>query len=153
MNLVQEWLNLRCGWSATALCHHCFAEKETFFQSPSVLEQQPRRSLESFRQQCAAHANQCSFLPGYFKNHILVGNLYVWVSCVFGGSSGFILDLQGFAPTMLRWCSLHSINLGVLIFACGGCFELLLREASLVMFGMCFPNKSRPCQYNRNCVL
>ena len=92
--MVQEWLNLRCGWSATALCHHCFAEKETFFQSPSVLEQQPRRSLESFRQQCAAHANQCSFLPGYpvinpahtpfWKSHFGWKSIRMGLLCVWG---------------------------------------------------------------------
>ena len=44
-------------------------------RSPSVLEQQPRRTLESFREQCAAQANQRSFLPGYLAGY----NLCVWV--------------------------------------------------------------------------
>ena len=40
-----------------------------------------------------------------------------------------MLAIMGFESSMLRWCSLHSLNLGPIIWACGGAFELLLQEA------------------------
>ena len=44
-------------------------------------------------------------------------------------SRGHMLSLIGFHVCMLRWCSLHQLNLGPLVWSCGACLELLLKEA------------------------
>ena len=45
---------------------------------------------------------------------------------------GWLLHLMGFNVGMIRWCSLHTLNLGPLIWACGGALELLMEKALLV---------------------
>ena len=41
---------------------------------------------------------------------------------------GWILSISAFHVTMVRWCSLHQLNLGPLVWACGACLELLCKQ-------------------------
>ena len=41
---------------------------------------------------------------------------------------GFILDLYGFKGSMLKWCSLHTLNLGPMVWSCAGAIEMLLAK-------------------------
>ena len=49
-----------------------------------------------------------------------------------------MLRMMGFDNCMMRWCSLHSLNLGPLVWACGACLELLLQQAIRLIMGLGF---------------
>ena len=42
---------------------------------------------------------------------------------------GVIPEILGWRPTMLRWCSLHTVNLGIMLWAGAGCLDLLMSKA------------------------
>ena len=42
---------------------------------------------------------------------------------------GYLLDLPGFSPRFLRWCSLHTVNLGAMVWIGAGALEMLMTKA------------------------
>ena len=58
----KEWLNMRVGWAATEICHHCHVRKDAFLETPSQLGSKPRRSPESFRDECLHPGNKSPLL-------------------------------------------------------------------------------------------
>ena len=42
---------------------------------------------------------------------------------------GYLLDLPGFSPRFLRWCSLHTLNLGAMVWIGAGALEMLMAKA------------------------
>ena len=41
-----------------------------------------------------------------------------------------MLDVVGFHPHMIRWCSLHTVNLGPLIWTAAGAMVILMEKAT-----------------------
>ena len=63
--------------------------------------------------------------------------------------AGHVVNLFGFHVTMIRWCSLHTLNLGPMVWSAGGALELCAEWAS----GLCslvFPLISKNDCYHLN---
>lgn len=58
--------------------------------------------------------------------------MIVWVSCVHV-LLGHLCNVIGFSHRMLRWCSLHCLNLGVDLWAGASAFEMLLADQDLAV--------------------
>lgn len=40
---------MSCGWNSKFLCHHCFVEKSSYLETPSKLQDRPRRDANTFK--------------------------------------------------------------------------------------------------------
>ncbi|CAE7463652.1 unnamed protein product [Symbiodinium sp. CCMP2592] len=95
----KEWLGLTTGWSSTQLCHHCRVTHKVFAVAPSLLAELPRRTLDEIRDQCTHR-----------------------------GIRSPLFDLPGASAALYKWCAMHIINLGVVLWVVGSCFKLLLTD-------------------------
>ena len=55
---------------------------------------------------------------------------------MYNSPAGHMIHILGFHPDQLRWCSLHSLNLGPLLWAGAAAFEMLMqRDPGLTNLG------------------
>ena len=50
-------------------------------------------------------------------------------SCWMFGDLGYATEVHGFHAHMIRWCSLHTFNLGAMVWASAGAFDILVTKA------------------------
>ena len=50
---LEELMNMQCGWSSSAICHHCHVTQQDYVSVPSTLHTAPRRSFQNFVTECA----------------------------------------------------------------------------------------------------
>ena len=59
-------------------------------------------------------------------------NLNIWYKCKgvgCFGDLGYATEVHGFHAHMIRWCSLHTFNLGAMVWAAAGAFDILVTKA------------------------
>ena len=123
-------------------------EKDNYLFFPSVVPQSPRRDLQNFLSM-ARRPND----PGTcFQFMLLLFRLqnFLKTKCIdsicytdfLATSSGNLSKVIGFHHGMLRWCSLHILNLGIDLWAGASCMEMLLEQdiinaQSFNVFSLC----------------
>ena len=137
------------------MCHHCHARLDSFFDDPrmSTMENMPRRTPENFAEVCTSLVDD----DGRTSRWIEIRKCYItlilmiYVRGISALSAiklkyllvqarsqsqclhaGVIPEILGWRPTMLRWCSLHTVNLGIMLWAGAGCIDLLMSKAHLI---------------------
>ena len=140
----QEWLGLRTGWSSVELCHCCRSTNKAYLVVPSILHALPRRDLDEIKQHCLKPGLQ-SRLVACANRFVLAGvDLCNLLSSL---KSGPLFDIANLCPHTLRWCSMHVLNLGVVLWSLGGLFKLLLHDFPGV-FGAGSDADRLACAYN-----
>lgn len=149
---TQEWLGFkRVGWSSINVCHQCYARLNSFFDDPrmSTMENLPRRSPENFAEVCTSLVDDHGKTSHWIeirKFHKFLGyniaqkpvaakptiKLNCWSRLKYQSQclhAGVIPEILGWNPSMLRWCSLHTVNLGIMLWAGAGCIDILMSKA------------------------
>ena len=67
-------MNMQCGWSSSAICHHCYATQQDYVSVPSTLHTAARRSLQNFVTDCAC-SNCALHSRAYLKLKLGLGIL------------------------------------------------------------------------------
>ena len=149
---MQEAFSLISGWNSAWICHHCMAHDNTYLTFPCRLPLERRRTLSDFEQLCKAnqHGERCNraslkhacvFFCGTCI--MIMHALYIHIrymladhilTHVYVLRAGSLLRVRGFDHNMVKWCSLHTINLGIASWACGSAIFELLKYEELLMF-------------------
>ena len=135
----QELFNLSTGWNSAWLCHHCMAHDTTYLTFPCRLALDQRRTLTSFEQLCKKNqdGDRCNWAICLSLIYKLI-KTYMWLFlCMYNfqtclhvcAPTGSLLCVRGFDQNMVKWCSLHTVNLGISCWACASAiFELLKHQ-------------------------
>ena len=92
-------MHLSTGWNSIYLCPHCHITKHDYVKVPNPLPNMPRRTLTDFMENATKP-----------------------------GMKSFLCDLFTFKPAHIKYCQMHSLNLGVSHVIIGGALKILSDE-------------------------
>ena len=129
---TEEWFDLTAWWRCTQICHACTLTKWNFIRVPNPLKNVPRRDYDNFMQ----HATQ----PGEKSSWAEIGvalNLSNWTPWLTSNmwtlffTWGVLTKLNFFDPMQIKFCSMHSLNLGVSTWMAAGALIVLKEDLQL----------------------
>lgn len=105
---IKAWFNMSVGWQCKEICFQCHMTNKNYLQFPSPLLSLPERDHQSF------------------------------MNCLRPDSHGrpsAITWMYGFHHQLIRWCSLHCINLGYMGWVGASTMEFLLEQDEIPIWG------------------
>ena len=141
---MQEAFNLISGWNSAWICHHCMAHDNTYLTFPCRMPLEKRRTLSDFEQLCKVgqHGDRCNraslkhacFFVALDTSSVMYVCMHMYMVLPYVLRAGSLLRVRGFDHNMVKWCTLHTINLGIASWACGSAIFELLKYEELLMF-------------------
>ena len=117
-------MRLTVGWSSHHVCHHCFATTSSYACVPSPML--PRRDAANFASE-ACRSGDC--IMANLSSIVWGGPSLMGTSCstilIFQGP---LLRMRNFDHNQIRWCAMHTLNLGMVAFMAGSTLRILTNE-------------------------
>ena len=126
-------MGLAVGWNSSAICHHCHATSSSY--SAPLCNMRGRRSAQNSASE-ACRPQDCTMATF----HPIFSLVRLWSSrytlnC-FGACyklaasslQGPFLGMRNFDHNQIRWCAMHTLNLGMVTFIVGSALRVLTRE-------------------------